>query len=201
MFSEKQRGYVAVALVLIFFSYLSFSKYLDYKEKTKAFDTIIELQSLAINKLSEDNKNLAQLVSNAEKENLNTLSKVDSKVQINSHEFTREELREVRNKKFPKKANEKSVSTKKGIYKINDIKLSDGSIVVENNEEGKLTILYDTEDDNLLNYITEIKEHLKKAVDNQNKLFEITVTIVKKGIIVESRVLQTIKEYKPENNK
>lgn len=52
--------------------------------------------------------------------------------------------------------------------------------MVENNEEGKLTILYDTEDDNLLNYITEIKEHLKKAVDNQNKLFEITVTIVKK---------------------
>lgn len=75
----------------------------------------------------------------------------------------------------------KSVSTKKGIYKINDIKLSNGSIVVENNEEGKLTILYDTEDDNLLNYITDIKEHLKKTVDNQNKLFEITATIVKKG--------------------
>lgn len=113
MFSEKQRGYVAVALVLIFFSYLSFSKYLDYKEKIKAFDTIIELQSLAINKLSEDNKNLAQLVSNAEKESLNTLSKVDSKVQINNHEFTREELKEIRNKKFHKKANEKKCIYKK----------------------------------------------------------------------------------------
>lgn len=201
MFSEKQRGYVAVALVLIFFSYLSFSKYLDYKEKTKVFDTITQLQSQAMDKLSKDNKNLAQLVANAEKESLNTLSKVDSKVQINNQEFTREELREVRNKKFPRKANEKSVSTKKGIYKINDIKLSDGSIVVENNEEGRLTILYDTEDDSLLNYITDIKEHLKKAVDNENELFEITATIIKKGIMVESRVLQTIKEYKPENNK
>ena len=109
MFSEKQRGYVAVALVLIFFSYLSFSKYLDYKEKTKVFDTITQLQSQAMDKLSKDNKNLAQLVANAEKESLNTLSKVDSKVQINNQEFTREELREVRNKKFPRKANEKSV--------------------------------------------------------------------------------------------
>jgi len=195
MIPEKQRGIVAVAIVLIFFGYMSFSKFLDYKESVKSIETISNLQSAAIEKMSENNKDLVKIITDNEKENLSTLSKIDNKVQINEQEYTSEELKEIKNKKFPRKKDEKSVSTMRGVFHISNIKLADGSIVVENENEGKITILYDVEDDNLLSYISNIKEHLKKAVDNEKKLFEISATVVKKGNVIESRTLQTIKEY------
>ena len=195
MIPEKQRGMFAVAIILIFFGYMSFTKFLDYKESTKSVETIANLQTTAIEKMAETNKDLVKIILNAEKENINTLSKVDATVQINEQEYTSEQLQEIKSKKFPRKTDEKTVSTMKGIFHISNIKLADGSIVVENEKEGKITILYDTADDNLLNYISDIKSHLKKAVDNEKKLFEISATVVKKGNTVESRTLQTIKEY------
>lgn len=174
---------------------MSFSKFLDYKESTKSIETISNLQSAAIEKMSESNKDLVKIIADSEKENLNTLSKVDDKVQINEQEYTSEDLKEIKKKKFPRKTDEKSVSTMRGVFHISNIKLADGSIVVENEDEGKITILYDVEDDSLLSYISDIKEHLKKAVDNEKKLFEISATVVRKGSVIESRTLQTIKEY------
>ena len=59
-----------------------------------------------------------------------------------------------------------------------------------------MIVLYDTEDDNLLNYITDIKAHLKKAVDNENELFEITATIIKKVLWLKAEYYKLLKNIK-----
>lgn len=191
---EKHRAVTLIAVLIIFFGYASYKEYLNHVEAQKREESIIEITTSAMDKLSKTNDILASIVENNEKNQLNTIPKIDKNISLNGNNYSKDEIETVKNKKYPNKKEQKSISTINGIYRIRDIKLIDGGIVVENEKDGKITILYDVEDDSLLSVMNDIKANLKKAIDNEKRFFEISYVAIKQNGKVNSRILKDITE-------
>lgn len=191
---QEHRAITLIATLIIFFGYMSYNDYLDNQKIQNKDEIILEVTSSAMDKLSRANNTLASIIEKNEKDQLNNLPKIDNNISLNGDSYTKDEIETVKNKKYPTQKEQKTISTINGIYRIRDIKLIDGGIVVENEKDGKITILYDIEDDSLLSVMNDIKANLKKAIDNEKRFFQISYVIVRQNGKINSRILKDIKE-------
>lgn len=193
MLPEKHRAAALVAILFVVFGYLSWDRYLEYKEKMEtppAFE-------LAIEKMHEQNSALTEIISKHEKSLLTELGEVDKEVEFQDESFSQDELQSIKRNKYPKKQI-KEISNLKGVFTINDINIKDNYLIVEENASSDpIKIYYSSED--LLAQMQDIKNHLKDAIDNEGKRFSIEATIVKKNKKVDTRALIKISEFKREN--
>lgn len=182
MIPVAQRGYVLVAIILIVFGYLAYIKHLAYKqqkndadnlqEERKSKDKIIEL---AMDKLSESNKNLAEIVRDTEKDTLSNLSAIGGDVEYQGQPLSSPMIEQIRRWRFPTiKKEEPKANQIVGNYRIISINLKQNNIVVDpvaGTTDQPLKLYYDN--DYLLTYMQNLKEQLKNAIDNEEKIFHI----------------------------
>lgn len=204
MIPEKHRAVTLVAIILIVFSFFGWWAYCSL-EKTKIESEILiqdnkskaNLLSKAIEKLENEQPDIACIVRGTDSEIISNLAEVDDSVEIQGHKITSEELKNIKKNKYPSVNKKIEIHHVKGLYKIIAVDLRNNYITVENatnSEEAPLRIYY--ERDTLLAYMQNLKEQLKNAIDDENHVFSITTTSVKrngkKGVIV----LQSISEQK-----
>lgn len=182
MIPAEQRGYVLVAIILIVFGYVAYTKYLTYKQQKndannlkderKSKDEIIQS---AIDKLSESNKSLAEIVHDTEKDTLSNLSAIGGDVEYQGQTLSSSAIEQIKRRKFPTvKKEEPKANQIVGNYRIISINLKQNNIVVDpvsGSTDQPLKLYYDN--DYLLTYMQNLKEQLKNAIDNEEKIFHI----------------------------
>lgn len=182
MIPAEQRGYVLVAIILIVFGYVAYAKYLTYKQQKndannlkderKSKDEIIQS---AIDKLSESNKSLAEIVHDTEKDTLSNLSAIGGEIEYQGQTLSSSAIEQIKRRRFPTaKKEEPKANQINGNYRIISINLKQNNIVVDPvsaSTDQPLKLYYDN--DYLLTYMQNLKEQLKNAIDNEEKIFHI----------------------------
>ena len=181
MIPENQRAFVLIAIILIIFGYLAYNKFINYKkfkeekdslnEQNKSKDEIIKL---AMDKLEEENEILANIVVETEKDALNNLSNIGSDVEYQGQQLSAENINQIKKERFPTAKQEPKANHISGNYRIVAINLKQNNIIVDpiNSQDSQpLKLYYDNND--LLAYMQNLKEKLKTAIDNEEKVFNI----------------------------
>lgn len=197
MIPEDQRTIALVAILVIIFGYLSWIRYLSYKEKSEGDKNQKDIIEKAIDKIAEQNRTLSDIIKDSEKKNITNLCAIDNEIDFQGYTYNYEQLKKLKSLKFPPNKKTKEISKIEGLFIINDINLKENYIIAEHSEDkdiDPIRIYYDK--DNLMEYMQSIKDNLKKAIDEKGKIFYIVSTIIKKGQKIESYILQSIKEYK-----
>ncbi len=204
MIPEKHRAVTLVAIILIVFSFLGWWTYCSL-EKTKIESEILmqdnkskaSLLSRAIEKLANEQPEMARIVRGADSEIISNLAEVDDSVEVQGHKITSEELKNIKKNKYSSVKKKIEIQQLNGLYKIIAVDLKNNYITVEsatNSEVPPSRIYY--ERDTLLTYMQNLKEQLKNAIDNENNVFSITTTTIKKNGKKDIIVLQSISEQK-----
>lgn len=190
MIPEKHRAFALTAALIIVFGYLSWDRHLDYKEKTE----VPRVLETALEKISEQNLVLSEIIAGHEKGMLKNLSEIDQNIEFQERSYSAEEIETIKRDKYPRKI-VKNVSNIKGVFTIIDINIKDNYLIVEESTNSDpLKIYYDSE--NLIAEMLDIKKHLKEAIDNEHKRFYIEAVSIKKNNKVDTRALSKITEYK-----
>ena len=170
MIPDAQRVYVAISLIIAFFGYMSYRRYLDYKEKHDVETERTKLFGQAIDKLGQANTRLAGLVTDYEKDNLSCLAEVDEEVEYQGVKYTSEEIRNIKRFRFPRKSIEIPEARRlEGNYRVISINLEQKFINIKNGDD--VERVYYAED--LLNVMQNFKAQFKDAIDNEGKIFYI----------------------------
>lgn len=204
MIPEKYRAVTLVAIILIVFSFLGWWTYCSL-EKTKIESEILmqdnknkaNLLSLAIEKLTNEQPEMARIVRGTDSEIISNLAEIDDSVEVQGHKITSEELKNIKKNKYSSVKKKIEIQQLNGLYKIIAVDLKNNYITVENatnSELPPLRIYY--ERDTLLAYMQNLKEQLKNAIDDENNVFSITTTTIKKNGKKDIIVLQSISEQK-----
>ncbi len=207
MIPEKHRAVTLVAIILIVFSFLGWWAYCSL-EKTKIESEVLmqdnkskeNLLSKAIEKLGKEQPEIAHIVCDTDGEIISNLAEVDTSVEIQGHKITSEELKNIKRNKYPSRKKKVEIQQVNGLYKIIAVDLKNDYITVEsatNSDIPPLRIYY--ERDTLLAYMQNLKEQLKNAIDNENNIFSISATTIKKNGKKDVMVLQSISEQKVKN--
>lgn len=205
MIPEDDRSLCFIVLIIFVTGFFSWSKYLKYKTEKNRNDLDAKNESEknniinnAINKISEMNEKLFEIIKENEINNINALKDLDNKIEIQGIEYTKEDLehiKKIKNKEkiFKKKKEEKSLEVINGYYKIITIDNENNNIILENVDGGNdIKKVYYIPDGDLFNKIEEIK----KSVGNSSKIFKIKIKAVKKEEKIDTLILENIEEAK-----
>ncbi len=166
MVPENMRGWVIITLIICFFGNAIFKRWQEQKDK----DGDKDLVRAAIDKLGESNSRMADLVRDYERSSFSNLEDFGDDITFQGENYTYDELKEMRRKRFPrKKAAKPEAKRIDGIYRVVSINLEQKFINIKNGDDVE-KVFYDA---GLLGLMQDFKAKFKVAIDNEGRLFNI----------------------------
>lgn len=166
MVPENMRGWVIITLIICFFGNAIFKRWQEQKDK----DGDKDLVRAAIDKLGESNSRMADLVRDYERSSFSNLEDFGDDITFQGENYTYDELKEIRRKRFPrKKATKPEAKRIDGIYRVVSINLEQKFINIKNGDDVE-KVFYDA---GLLGLMQDFKAKFKVAIDNEGRLFNI----------------------------
>lgn len=166
MIPESQRAKVFIACILFFFSYLGYSKYIDY-QKNRDDNSLMERVA---EKLATKDAQLLEIIKNSEKPILNTLPEIDETLVYQGTSYDSEDFKKIKNAKYPRIRSEKKLASLEGNFVVTQINIKKHYILIEDENEEPKKILYN---DDLVAGMQGFKDKFKEAIDEEGKVFYI----------------------------
>lgn len=186
MIPEEYRACVFIVFMLLVFFTYNYNKHLKHKETMRDKDFVQD----AMNKLSQKDDKLIEILEQTDKAILDTISNIDDTVEYQGEQYTKEDLKELRKIKYPRKSIPKKVEAIEGNFIVTQINIKRHYIMIENNEEVQ-KILYA---DDLIANMQDFKTRFKQAIDDEGKIFYIKASRVVQNKKKGDLVLSDIKE-------
>lgn len=183
MIPEEKRPIVVIAFIICFVFVVCFTEYMNHLDKqidSKTIQMQNKIIDKAMDKLSENHKDIARIIEEYHKEILSSLETIDTNITYNGNEYTPQEIKDIKKMRFPKKVKLPiQVNTIKGQFRVTAINLEDKYIVIKKDNNEVETVYYA---DDLVSAIEDFKIRFKEAIDNEGQFFYIEAScIVKNG--------------------
>ena len=123
-------------------------------------------------------KILANIYNKTEKNILNELPEIDDSVTYQGTTYSADDLKKIKDAKYPKTKHEKELKSLKGNFTVTQINIKKHYIYIEDENEEPQKILYN---DDLVDNMQGFKDKFKKAIDDEGKVF-----YIKAGYLIEN---------------
>ena len=164
---DKDKKYCVITFLVCLFGSWNYNNYLDRMDKMNERQVVIS----TIDKLEKYNHSIANIIQKTDRKNLKYLADFGDKVEYQGVEYTPEELRQIRDIKYPKKGKEDKIETITGLYRITDINIEKSIITaVSDDEKSILRMAYS---DEFKAKINEYSQKFESAIRDGSKRFYI----------------------------